>query len=52
MFKDNPCIPDRLIQGNVADYLVGEEDDCVGGFCDARLALHQSINFLTHYRDP
>jgi hypothetical protein len=38
--------------GNVADFLVVEEEDCVDGFCDARLALHQSMDFLTHPRDP
>jgi hypothetical protein len=43
---------DRSIRGNVADFLVGEKKDCVGGFCDARLALRQSMDFLTHHGDP
>ena len=38
--------------GNVADFLVVEEEDCVDGFCDARLALRQSMDFVTHHRDP
>ena len=52
MINDNPCIRDRSIQGNVADFHVGEEEDCVGGFCDASLALCQSMDFHTHHGDP
>jgi hypothetical protein len=50
--QSQPCIRDHSIRGNVADFLVGEEEDCVGDFWDARLALRQSMDFLTHRRDP